>query len=73
MSNQVALDVAVLSPAESARRRHAVRQAIASIRLEGGTVAPADLVLDEQYIAGHLTLDEYIAAHLPSRRFRDAR
>jgi Antitoxin VbhA len=65
MSNPVSLDDPVISPAERARRRHAVRQATASIRLEGGTVDAADLILDEQYIAGQITLNQYMASHLP--------
>lgn len=67
MSNPAARDTPVISPAEAARRRDAVRQATASIRLEGGTVSEADLALDEQYISGHIDIDTYVAAHLPQR------
>jgi hypothetical protein len=67
MSNPAARDTPVIGPAEAARRRDAVRQATASIRLEGGTVSEADLALDEQYISGHIDIDTYVAAHLPQR------
>jgi Antitoxin VbhA len=65
MSNPAARDAPVISPAEAARRRDAVRQATASIRLEGGTVSEAELALDEQFISGHIDIDTYVAAHLP--------
>jgi Antitoxin VbhA len=65
MSNPAARDAPVICPAEAARRRDAVRQATASIRLEGGTVSEADLALDEQYISGRIDIDTYVAAHLP--------
>jgi Antitoxin VbhA len=67
MSNPAARDTPVIGPAEAALRRDAIRQATASIRLEGGTVSEADLVLDEQYISGHIDIGTYVAAHLPER------
>lgn len=66
MSNPAARDTPVIGPAEAARRVDAVRQATASIRLEGGAVSEAELALDEQYISGHIDIDTYVAAHLPS-------
>lgn len=66
MSDHAAGDVPVIGPAEAARRVDAVRQATASIRLEGGAVSEAELALDEQYISGHIDIDTYVAAHLPS-------
>jgi hypothetical protein len=67
MSNPAARDAPVIGQAEAARRRDAVRQATASIRLEGGTVSEADLALDEQYISGQIDIATYVAAHLPER------
>ena len=67
MSTPATRDAPVVGSAEAARRREAVRQATASVRLEGGTVSEADLALDEQYISGHIDIDTYIAAHLPKR------
>jgi hypothetical protein len=55
----------VIGSAEAARRRDAVLQATASIRLEGGTVSQAELALDEQYTSGRIDIDTYVAAHLP--------
>jgi Antitoxin VbhA len=66
MSDPAARDAPVLGPTEAARRRDAVRQATASIRLEGGTVSEPELALDEQYISGRIDIDTYVAAHLPS-------
>jgi Antitoxin VbhA len=65
MANPSAHDAPVIGPVEAARRRDAVRQATASIRLEGGTVSEAELALDEQYISGHIDIDAYLAAQLP--------
>jgi Antitoxin VbhA len=67
MSNPTTRDAPVIGPAEAARRRDAVRQATASIRLEGGTVSEAELALGEQYISGRIDIDTYVAAHLPQR------
>jgi Antitoxin VbhA len=65
MSNPTTRDAPVIGPAEAARRRDAVREATASIYLEGGTVSEAELALDEQYISGRIDIDAYLAAHLP--------
>jgi hypothetical protein len=67
VSNPSAGNAPVIGSAEAARRRDAVRQATASIRLEGGTVSEAELALDEQFISGHIDIDTYVAAHLPQR------
>jgi hypothetical protein len=65
MSNPITRDAPEIGPAEGARRRDAVREATASIRLEGGTVSQAELALDEQYISGRIDIATYVAAHLP--------
>jgi hypothetical protein len=68
MSNPTTRDAPVIGPAEAARRRDAVREATASICIEGGTVSEAELALDEQYISGRIDIDTYVAAHLPRSR-----
>ena len=62
--SEPAIDYPAISPAERALRADAVRQADASNRLEGGVTSPERALLNEQYIAGHLDLDAYVAASL---------
>ena len=51
-----------LSAAEQARRREAVERAEASARLEGYIPDEVDKILDEFFIEGRITSDEYRAA-----------
>jgi hypothetical protein len=62
MSTHAANDVAAITPAEAERRRNAVRQAEATVRLEGGTTSPEQARLDTAFISGTLDLDTYLAA-----------
>jgi hypothetical protein len=48
----------LISSEEQARRRDAVRQANASVTLEGFVIAPEIAWLNECYIRGHISIDE---------------
>lgn len=64
MSTHAASDFPPITPAERARRANAVRQAAASIRLEGGTTTPARTALNAEYLAGTIDADTYMARSL---------
>jgi Antitoxin VbhA len=59
--SKAAADFPAITPAEQTRRRNAVRRAEASARLEGATTHPARTQLNNDYIAGHIDLDTYLA------------
>jgi Antitoxin VbhA len=65
MSKVVGSSTPTINAADRALRLDAVRQATATIRLEGGVVSTEDQALDECFIAGDIDLDSYVAAHLP--------
>ena len=65
MSKVAGITTPTISAAERALRLDAVRQATATIRLEGGVVSPEDRALDVRFIDGEIDLDAYVTAHLP--------
>jgi hypothetical protein len=68
MSNAADADFPVITPTEAARRHNAVRQAEATVRLEGGTTSPEQARLDAAFITGGLDLDSYLAACIATTR-----
>jgi len=54
----------VPSSAEQERRRQALRDALAQVRLEGMEPDPAFFAYGERYVHGEITLDEAIAEYL---------
>lgn len=66
--SSAAADFPAITPAEAARRRNAVRQAEATVRLEGGTTTPEQAGLDTAFIAGRLDLPDYLAACIATTR-----
>lgn len=59
-----------ISQDELARRRAAAREAHASLRLEGLTMAPADQKISEAWERGEITADEMTAQILARHRRR---
>jgi hypothetical protein len=68
MSTHAAADFPPINPAERALRLDAIRQADASNRLEGGITSPGRVALNDDYIAGRIDLDAYVARSLQLAR-----